>query len=141
MKHLMCIVLAVLGFSTHNFAQVKVPSEVQKAFNQQFPNASQVKWDKESKTEYEASFTMQGNKYSANFTAEGKWLETESEIQFDALPQAVQAAVQKKYKLTQIKLVAKIETAKGEVRYEVEIKHGLKTTELLYSTDGVEIKA
>ena len=125
------------------------PKEIQKAFAQRFPNATHVKWDKEnaqatsntgSTTEYEASFEWKGAKYSANFNEAGEWLETESPIAFNQLPENVQKAFNGLHKGATVKAVAKIDTSKGATQYEVEYKHGMKTVEQFYAADGTEIK-
>ncbi len=112
------------------------PGAVQKAFEQKFPNATGATWDKENTHNYEASFTWKGVKYSANFSDTGEWLETESPFSFNELPDKVQAAFNASQKGVTIKAVSKIETSKGVMKYEVEIKHGVKTVELFYTPDG-----
>ena len=116
------------------------PAAVQKAFEQKFPNAANIKWDKENAHEYEASFEWKGDKLSANFYDTGEWLETESPLTFNALPENVQTAFNASHKGATVKAVAKIETSKGVTKYEVEIKQGIKTVEFLYKIDGTEIK-
>ena len=116
------------------------PAAVQKAFEQKFPNATNVKWDKENAHEYEASFEWNGDKLSANFSDTGEWLETESTTTFNALPENVQTAFNASHKGATVKAVAKIETSKGNTKFEVEIKQGVKTIEFFYNSDGTETK-
>ena len=129
----------VCAYAT-NFSQGKTPATVTTAFNQKFPNATKVKWDKENAHEYEASFEWKGEKLSANFSDTGEWLETESPIAFNQLPEKVQSAFNVAHKGATIKAVAKIETSKEITKFEVEFKQGVKTIELFYTTDGIEIK-
>ena len=140
MKKIILTFLAfVCAFAT-GFTQCKTPGTVTAAFNQKFPNAKSVKWDKENAHEYEASFELESAKYSANFSDNGDWLETESPISFDQLPEKVQKAFNASHKSTVIKAVSKIETAKGITKYELEIKEGKKTVELFYLADGASTK-
>lgn len=67
----------------------EIPSAVQIAFQEKFPQSSDVTWEKESDQELEAAFTLNGEKMSANFSQDGTWLETESEIKEHELPEAV----------------------------------------------------
>ena len=129
----------VCAYAT-SFAQGKTPTAVTTAFNQKFSNATKVKWDKENAHEYEASFEWKGEKLSANFSDTGEWLETESPIAFNQLPEKVQTEFNSAHKGATIKAVAKIETSKGTTKFEVEFKQGVKTVELFYTTDGTEIK-
>ena len=140
MKKTILAAMALLCVYATGFTQSKIPGIVTTAFNQKFPNAKSVQWDKENAHEYEASFEVQGAKYSANFRDNGEWLETESPVSFDQLPEKVQRAFTASHKSTAIKAVSKIETAKGITKYELEIKEGKKTVELFYSTDGAATK-
>ncbi len=124
---------------TMTFA-VNVPTSVQKAFEQKFPNATNVKWDKENAHEYEASFDLNSKKYSANFSDQGKWLETESSISFNQLPVKVLSTYNTSNKGDIVKAVAKIETFQEITKYEIEYKQGLKTLETLYNENGSVIK-
>ncbi len=128
------LLLGTLTFAGH------IPTSVQKAFEQKFPQATAVRWDKENAHEYEASFKWNGQKHSANFSDTGAWLETESPSTFTQLPEAVQKAFNSSHQEATIKAVAIIETATGERKYEVEFKQGHKTLELFYTADGSEIK-
>ena len=140
MKKIIFVAVAFICAYATSFAQSKTPNAVTITFNQKFPNASNVKWDKENAHEYEASFVWKGEKHSANFNDTGEWLETESPITFNQLPEKVQAAFNASHKVTTIKAVAKIETSKGQTQYEVEIKQGLKTVEFFYDANGSVIK-
>lgn len=140
MKKIIFVALAFICDNTTSFAQSKTSNAVMTMFNQKFPNASNVKWDKENAHEYEASFVWKGEKHSANFNDNGEWLETESPITFNQLPEKVRTAFNASHKGTIIKGVAKIETSKGQNQYEVEIKQGLKTVEFFYDVNGSVIK-
>lgn len=129
----------IFVFAT-SFVQIKTPKVVITTFNQIFPNATNVKWDKENAHEYEASFKWKGEKHSANFNDTGEWLETESPITFNQLPEKVQSAFNTSHKGITIKAITKIETSKGQTHYEVEIKKGLKTVEFFYDANGSIIK-
>lgn len=138
MKKIILLMNIVLMTSC-SFAGI-APDAVIKAFQQKFPKATNVKWDKENAHEYEASFEWKGEKLSANFSDTGEWLETESPTTFNALPEKVQTAFNTSHKGVTVKAVAKIETSKDATKYEVEFKQGLKTVELFYNSDGTETK-
>lgn len=140
MKKIFFVAMVLLCAFASCFAQGKTPIAVATAFSQKFPNATNVKWDKENAHEYEASFEWKGVNYSANFSDAGEWLETESPTSFNQLPDKVQASFNTLHKGAMIKAVAKIETSKGTTKYEVEIKQGIKTVEFFYTEDGTEIK-
>ena len=140
MKKIFFVAMVLLCAFASCFAQGKTPKIVTTAFSQKFPNASNVKWDKENTHEYEASFEWKGVNYSANFNDTGEWLETEIPTSFNQLPDKVQAAFNASHKGSTVKAASKIETSKGTTKYEVEIKQGIKTVEFFYTEDGTEIK-
>ena len=134
------IASALLVFAGFANAQIKAPVAVSKAFETKFAKATDVKWGKENKNEYEADFKLDGKKYSANFLTDGTWKETEAQIAASELPQAVTAAYKSKHSLAAIKMVAKIESASGKTKYEIEYKYGTKTKEVLFDENGKTAK-
>ena len=139
MKKIILLSLLVLRMITFSFAG-NAPEVVTSAFNKKFPKATVLKWDKENAHNYEAQFVWSGVNYSANFNDKGEWLETESPLTFKELPEKVQAAFTSLHNGEKVKAVSQIETAKGTIKYEVEIKKGIKTIELFYLADGRKTK-
>lgn len=128
------MVLSVAAFA------IDAPKVVKDAFAKKFPNATSVKWDKENAHEYEAGFKVDGKSFSANYSDKGEWLETESTVEFASIPLKVQNTFKANHKEAKIKASAKIETSKGETKYEVEFMNGKKTVEEMYKEDGTIIK-
>ncbi len=128
------MVLSVAAFATD------APKAVKEAFAKKFPSATNIKWDKENAHEYEAEFKQNGKSFSANYSDKGEWLETESTIEFNMLPQKIQQSFNTNHKGAAVKAAAKIETSKGVTKYEVEFKNGKKILEELYTEDGSIIK-
>ena len=116
-----------------------VPAKVKTAFEQKFPSATKVNWDKENATEWEAEFKMDSKEYSANFSSDGKWLETEYEISKSAIPQAVNSTLENDFSGYKIEKTEMSETADGKV-YEFELKKGKSNLEVAISPDGKVVK-
>ena len=116
--------------------QVKVPDAVKTAFNNKFPTASSVKWEKESKTELEANFKMNNTDVSANFGLDGSWVETETTIPVNELPAAVSNTVNTKYPGAIYGRTEKIEKPGAKILYEVNITVNGKKKELELNPDG-----
>jgi hypothetical protein len=138
MKKLVLMMVAAM-ITSLTFAQKMqekdVPAPVKAALQKQYPNASEVKWDKEGE-KFEASFDLNKIDNSVLFDSKGNILETEEEIELTQLPKEVLEYVINNYKGQNVKEAAKITDANGIVTYEAEIK-GM---DLLFASNGKFIK-
>ncbi|UPT71012.1 MAG: PepSY-like domain-containing protein [Flavobacterium sp. JAD_PAG50586_2] len=129
------IIVVALVLSTIAFAQkvkaTKVPEIVSKSLLSKYPNAKNVKWDKEENN-YEASFESNKIENSVLFNSNGKIIETEVEITAAQLPKSILNYIGKNYKDQKVKEAAKIISEKGIVTYEAEIKG----KDLLFDENG-----
>ncbi|MEO8664889.1 MAG: PepSY-like domain-containing protein [Ignavibacteria bacterium] len=138
MKTIILVALAI--FISINVNAQTVPATVSEAFNKKFPDAKNVRWNKESSNDYEASFEMNGITSSADFSKKGIWTETETSVSYDQLPQKVQDSFSSNYKGIKPKAEALIETSAGTKKYEIEYKKGSKTKEVFYDEQGNKVK-
>ena len=113
------------------------PAAVQKAFSQKFPAATNVKWGKENAKEWEGEFKINSTKLSANFSDNGTWLETETEIPLSQLPPIVVSSINEQYPDWEIVGADKIERSKDGILYEADIKSGIKKKEVLLKSNGI----
>lgn len=140
MKTLKLIVVAFAAISINACAQKpNVPENINKAFTQKFPDAKSVKWDKENETEWEAEFKLNSEEYSANFTTDGVWKETEHEIEKSAIPANVKQTLDNEFAGYKIEEAEISETAKGQV-YEFELEKDKTNIEVAVSPDGKVVK-
>jgi hypothetical protein len=121
-------------------AQIKAPALVSTAFAKQFPYATNVKWGKENAKEYEAEFTLKGEKMSANYDLQGNWKETEKEIASKDLPEAVVNSIKAKYPAGIISGADKLERPGNKIIYEADIKINGKKKEIELFPDGKFVK-
>ena len=98
-----------------------LPPAVQARFQSEFVGAKDAKWEKEG-ANYEVEFELGEVEQSALFDASGALLETEVEIKFAELPEAVKEYLKKNYASQKIKEVTKITDNQHTITYEVEIK-------------------
>lgn len=128
------IVIALPAFSAAG--QLNVPDAVKAAFNNKFPAATNVKWEKENKKELEVNFRMNNTDVSANFGLDGSWVETETTILSSELPTAVSNAVSSKFPGAVYGRTEKIEKPGNKIMYEVNITVKGKKKELEFNPDG-----
>ena len=120
-------------------AQETVPEKIKTAFSQKFPEATDVKWDKESNTEWEAEFKMKGKEYSSNFTTDGQWVETEYEVETAAIPQVIKTDLEASFAGYTVKKAELSEKSTGQL-YEIEIEKGTSSIEAVYDANGTLVK-
>lgn len=132
------MILAVFSFSACG-QKKDVPAKIKTAFEQKFPTAQKVKWDKENETEWEAEFKMNGLEYSANFSSDGKWMETEYEIEKSEIPQVVKQTLDNEFAGYDIEEAEISETTDGKV-YEFALEKGETELEVAISPDGKVVK-
>jgi len=129
MQKLMLLLTLCLGAGFSACAQKATPpAAVVTAFQKKFPNVKDLDWEKEKNGDWEAGFEQGEVEMSANFSAAGQWLETETEISVTELPAAVQTALNGK----KVKEAAKILRADGSTVYEAELKH----EDFIYDANG-----
>ncbi len=116
--------------------KAKTPMAAEKAFQQKFPKAKEVTWEKEGKAEYEATFIQDGKKGSANFSPAGEWLETEMAISLAAAPKTVIDGFNKAFSGAVITEIFKIESKTGKNYFEIEYSVKGKKKEVKLNTDG-----
>ncbi len=114
----------------------EVPSVVLTAFQEKFPQASDIAWDKESDTEWEAEFKMDNKEMSANFSPEGKWLQTETDIKEKELPEAVKNTIKSQFIGYEIEESAQVAMPEQNEAYEVELEKGKATLEVVIDSSG-----
>lgn len=117
-----------------------VPQAVLDAFAGKFPQAQHVKWEEEHEDEYEAEFKINKMEMSANFKADGTWLETEMEIKKAQLPEAVKQAIAKQFPGFDIEEAEQVETPDQPLAYEVELEGHDTEVEAVFKADGTLLK-
>jgi hypothetical protein len=141
MKNLIVIVVAIamVSFTACGQPEKNVPAKVSTTFSQKFPDAREVKWDKENATEWEAEFVLNGVEYSANFDNTGAWMETEYKISPAGLPAAVSATLGNEFGVFTVDLAEVSETKEGKV-FELTLKNGEEEMEISIDPDGKVMK-
>lgn len=129
----------------------KVPEAVRNAFDSSFSNTANLSWETKTVSKgqyYKAEFNNKsdnGYKTEAWYTADGTWYMTETEMPYNAIPQAVKTSFENS-EYTSWKRdneVDRIErNAVKEIIYIIEVESPQDVDmDLHYSADGILVKA
>jgi len=133
---LLAVAVMILSQScAQKSAENEVPAKIQKAFAQKSANAKKVKWDKENANEWEAEFKMDGKDYSANFSSDGTWKETEYEIRKSDIPSTVKTKLDTDFSGYKMEEAEVSETTKGKV-YEFKLENDETDVQVAIAPDG-----
>jgi hypothetical protein len=109
-----------------------------RAFKKQFPKAQDIQWDS-ADNGLVATFNDGTYQSEAFFDLNGQYQYLTTSIDFEALPQSVQAFIQKKYTIDDIAFIQKIEDKK-EKMYHIELKTDKEYINLEFDLNGKFLK-
>ncbi len=139
MKTNRILVMGILLVSGIASAQITVPDNVRKAFDNKYPAAKNVEWGKESASEFEAEFTMNGVAMTASFDPGGTWIESETVLKTDQLPLPVISSLKKKYDEFEILKAEKLEKPNTAALFEIRLDVEEQNVEATLDGNGVFI--
>ena len=134
----------VVGFTgcDDNDDVTNLPEVIENAFNDKFPNATWVEWERKAGY-YVAEFRQDGMDVEAWYDNQGSWRMTESDFgrNLTLLPQAVQTTFQSSgYSQWTVDDIDKYECP-DKTFYLIEVKKaGQRDRKLFYSQDGLLLK-
>jgi hypothetical protein len=140
MKRLFCGLL-IGGFfflATGTQAQFRhIPGVVTDSLKAKYPNAQSVSWE-DKLTSFQASFSLDNEKYKARFNSSGGWLGSQKNSKLENIPPQVKDGLSKsKYADWQILLVTTHYLPGDIVQYGMYVSKGdLQRKNLLFSSAG-----
>jgi hypothetical protein len=117
----------------------KVPEAVQMAFQKKYPGEDDPDWKQDDHGYWESHFKKDGEKYRADFNADGSWIETENDIKKEELPEAIKKVIEEKYSDYEITEIEHVTNAKKGEFYDVEFKQKGKNLDVEFKKDGTII--
>ncbi|MDR5590244.1 PepSY-like domain-containing protein [Christiangramia sp. SM2212] len=115
------------------------PEAVQMAFQKKYPGENDPDWEQDEHGYWESHFKQDGEKYRADFNADGTWVETENDIKDEELPDAIKKVIKEKYSDHEITEVEHVQNAKKGEFYDVEFKQKGKNKDVMFREDGTII--
>lgn len=133
--------LAYLPASAQGVQKRGVPAVVLNAFQQQFPKARQVEWEKKRDGNYEVEFDngLFSRDHQAIISPDGKVLRHEEELASYSLPDAVKQQIKTEFDGYRVGDVKKIDTG-GTITYEVDLDSRQGDLDVIFAADGKIVK-
>tara|TARA_R100000935_G_C2823514_1_gene161016 strand:- start:202 stop:645 length:444 start_codon:yes stop_codon:yes gene_type:complete len=122
-----------------NKTESGVPDAVKTSFQNKYPGENDPDWQEDEHGYWESNFKIDGEKYRADFDADGSWVETENSIKNEELSEAIKKVIAEKYKDDKITEVERVESAKKGVFYDVEFSQKGRNLDVEFREDGTII--
>ncbi len=127
---------AITAFLAMAGSLLAVPPAVEKRFAELYPDVEPKGWEVDINGNWEAGFTRDSVDYRADFTPEGVWVETESNLKVEELPDAVQRAIKLDFGNDEIAEIERVEHPEKGIFFDVELKRDGKNQDIEYDEDG-----
>lgn len=132
--------ISVMSCQENNKEEDTVPEAVKTAFQKKYPGENDPDWEKDDHGYWESHFKKDGEKYRADFNADGTWVETENDVKKKELPEVILNIIERDYSEYEITEVEHVQSAtKGEF-FDVEFKQKGKNKDVMFKPDGTIIK-
>jgi len=132
-----CLIVCLATSCTNAQMADADKAKLESAFKAKYPNVKKVKWNKDSNGNQEAEFELNDEKYRADFTPTGNWIETENSIKYKHLPKAVQDAIEREYDKDDIEEIEQVNHYQKGIFYDVEFDpKGEKKFDIEYNALG-----
>ena len=112
----------------------KPSDKIQQSFNTKYEAAKDLHW-KNVDGNWDATFELEGVDYTALFNANGSWMRTRHNIDFDGVPQEVWDAFSDKFEQKYVKAVGEVEM-KDETFYAFDLQTQDEDYTVLYDKTG-----
>ncbi len=118
-----------------------VPPEVERAFAEKYPDSDADEWEVDVNGYWEAHFRRNALEFRADFTEDGKWVETERSIEFEDLPDEVQRAIKLDFGEDEIAEIEAVDHPRKGAFFDVEFERPGKNLDIEYKADGQRLES
>jgi Putative beta-lactamase-inhibitor-like, PepSY-like len=91
---LLLVLIAAFVYGNVSAQVMSIPAEVTNAFKAKYADAQNVEW-KAVMSDFLATFTLNGVQKTAEFNSNGEWIETDTKMIFDSIPDVVKDGFRK----------------------------------------------
>lgn len=134
------LMAGILVTACNQKKQYRPDAKIVSALNAKYPKADKVEW-KQKQGYYVAEFHDNGIESEAWFDGAGKWMMTESDVKYNALPQAIRNHFEKgNYSNWKRDDIDKIERVGMKPVYIIEVEKEGQDTDLYYTENGMLVK-
>ena len=134
------LILVCLQAKAQTLTMSKVPPAAAHAFRAKYQAAQQESWEQIDTNKYQVAFFNAKKRQIARFDRDGKWIETETEVNFSQVPRAISNAVSKQFANYEVQQVAQIESPDGTMTYEVVVFNAKGNYDVIFSAKGDVLK-
>lgn len=120
MKKFTSILLKISAVALLTACGGGTPLSVTETFVKMFPDAKDVEWTHEDDNTWEAEFEVESKEFSASFSEDGTWIETELEVEIDDIPYEAMETIDSTYADMEVLEASWLETA-DFIGYELEL--------------------
>jgi hypothetical protein len=125
--------IALLGVLFYNPGYAQLPNAyILNDFKSRFPNITQIKWERDTPTIWEAEFLLKGQETEVYYREEGVYLGTKQKIHFNDLPQKVQTQMINR----EVKEINILFLANEKTLYCLELKNREGDEDVCFSAEG-----
>lgn len=138
MKLYLLISLLILSVSA---GAEEPPRAVLENHRERYPEGSDLEWEVDSNSYWEASFEIDGKSFRADYTEDGTWVETERSLDFKELPSKVQIAVNRDLKDVEISEIESVDHYKKGQFFDVEVERDGPNKDYEYDAEGNQLNS
>jgi hypothetical protein len=142
MKKLTFFICGLLFIASAAHAQFRqIPGVVTDSFKVKYPDAKAVSW-KDNVSSFQATFTLNNEKYQARYNSKGEWQQAEKKIKQEDLPAAVKDGLSKsKYADWKVGTVTQRYLPGDKVEYTIFVsKSDITRRNLTFNSTGQLLK-
>jgi hypothetical protein len=134
------VAIAIAAY-TQEFKESELPAQVASSFKEKFTTEGKVVWTKVLGN-FTASFKAENQTTKAEFSPDGKWLQTKTSVEYKELPGTIASYLSEEFKEAKIKESAIRETPEESDHYYITLKkEGTdKLAELTFDLKGEMLK-